>query len=96
MSSGSRLEEVGLLRSVGSFHGVRACFGVSQSPSYYSSGSPRQWGERCLGQFLERLLSDVFTWRQLLPLWSDEVDGLASPCTGLRCIAAFRGDRACL
>jgi hypothetical protein len=25
------------------------------------------------------VLSEVFTWRQRLPLWNDEMDGLASP-----------------
>jgi hypothetical protein len=38
-----------------------------------------QWGEWCPGQFLERLLREVFAWQRCLPLWSDEVDGLASP-----------------
>jgi hypothetical protein len=36
-------------------------------------------GEWCLSRFLERMLSEVFTWRQHLPSWTDEVDGLASP-----------------
>jgi hypothetical protein len=36
MTSGCRLEKVGSLRSVGCFHGVRACSGVFQTPSYYS------------------------------------------------------------
>jgi hypothetical protein len=68
-----------LLRSVGGFHGVRAYSGVFQAPSYYSPRPPRQWGERCPGRFLERLLSEVFTWQRHLPSWSNEVDGLASP-----------------
>jgi hypothetical protein len=36
-------------------------------------------GQWCPGQFQKRFLSEVFTWRQRLPSWSDEVDGLASP-----------------
>jgi hypothetical protein len=57
MTSGSSLENVGLSGSVGGFYGVRACFRVFQAPAYCSLGPPRQWGERCLGRFLERLLS---------------------------------------
>jgi hypothetical protein len=79
MTSGSRLEKVSLLRSVAGFHDVRACSGVFQAPSYCSPGPPWQWGGRCLGRFLERLLSEVFAWRWHLPSWSDEVDRLASP-----------------
>jgi hypothetical protein len=60
MTSGFRLEEVSLLRSVGGFYDVQACSGVFQAPSYYSSGPPHQWGERCPERFLEMLLSDVF------------------------------------
>jgi hypothetical protein len=63
MTNGFRLEKVGLLRSVGGFHGVWACSGVFQAPYYCSPGPPRQWGERCPGLFLKRLLSEVFTWR---------------------------------
>jgi hypothetical protein len=62
MTSGSTLEEIGMLRSVGGFHGVRTISGVFQAPSYCSPGPPWQWGEWCPGQFLERLLSEVFTW----------------------------------
>jgi hypothetical protein len=40
MTSGSRLEKVSLLRSVGGFHDVRAYSGVFQAPSYYSLGRP--------------------------------------------------------
>jgi hypothetical protein len=79
MTSGSRLEKVGLPRSVGGFHSVRACIGVFQAPSPYSPGPPWQWGERCPGQFLEMMFSEVFSWRRRLTSWSDEVDGLASP-----------------
>jgi hypothetical protein len=68
-----------LRRSVEGFHSVRTCSAVFQGPSYCSSGPPRQWGGQCSSRFLEWLLSEVFTWRQHLPLWSDEVDGLASP-----------------
>jgi hypothetical protein len=39
----------------------------------------RGGGEWCLGRFLERLLSEVFIWRQHLPSWSDEVDELVYP-----------------
>jgi hypothetical protein len=63
MTSGSRLEKLSLLRLVGGFHGVHACSGVFQAPSYYSPGPARQWDERCLGRFLEMLLSKVFIWR---------------------------------
>jgi hypothetical protein len=42
-------------------------------------GPSMAWGGRCSGRFLERLLSEFFTWRWCLPSWSDEVDGLASP-----------------
>jgi hypothetical protein len=45
-------------------------------------------------RFLWRLLSEVITWRRCLHSWIDEVDGLASLCTGLWRIAAYRGDRA--
>jgi hypothetical protein len=62
MTSGSILEKVGLPRSVGGFHGVQACFGDFQAPIYYSLGPPQQWGEQCLGRFLERFLCQVFTW----------------------------------
>jgi hypothetical protein len=79
MTSGSRLYKVGLLRLVVGFHGVQVYFGVFWAPSYYSPGSPRQWGEQFPIQFLERLLSEVFAWWQRLPSWSDEVDGLSSP-----------------
>jgi hypothetical protein len=72
MTNGSRLEEVGLLRLVGGFHGVRAYSGVFQAPSYCSSGPPWQSGERCPSQFMEWLLSEVSKC-------SDEKDGLASP-----------------
>jgi hypothetical protein len=99
MTSRSSPKKVDLLRSVGCFHGVRACSRVFQAPSYCSPGPPWQWGERCPGWFLERLLSEVFTWQWHLPSWSDAVDGLASPPppgTSLRCIAAYRGDRAYL
>jgi hypothetical protein len=97
MTSGSRLEKVGSLRLVEGFHGVQAYSRVFLAPSYYSPGPPWQWGEWCPGRFLERFLSEVFTWRRCPPLWSDEVDELAStPCTGLRCITTYRGDRACL
>jgi hypothetical protein len=40
MTSGSRLENVGLSRSVGGFHGVRAYYGVFQSLSLSSLGLP--------------------------------------------------------
>jgi hypothetical protein len=79
MTSGSRLENISLPRSVGGFHNVRAYFGIFQAPSYYSPGPPRQWGERCPGWFLKMLLSDVFIWQRRLLLWSDKVDGIASP-----------------
>jgi hypothetical protein len=79
MTSGSSLEMVGLTRLVGGFHGVQAYSGVFQAPSYCSPGSPRQWGKWRLGRFLERLLSEVFTWRRCLPSSSDEVDGRAFP-----------------
>jgi hypothetical protein len=62
MISGSKIEKVGLLRSVRGFNSVQAYSGVFQAPSYFSLGPPRQWGERCPGRFLERLLSEVFTW----------------------------------
>jgi hypothetical protein len=68
MTSGSNLEKVDSLRSVGDSHGVRAYSGVFQAPSYCSSGPPQQWGERCPGRFLERLLSMVFAWWRRLPL----------------------------
>jgi hypothetical protein len=70
MTSGSRLEKVGLLRLVEGFHGIWACSRVFQAPSYYSPDPP--W-------FLERLLSEVSAWRRRLPSLSKEVDGLASP-----------------
>jgi hypothetical protein len=79
MISESRLEKVGLLRSVKGFHGVRTYSVVFQAPSYRSPSPPQQWGERCPGRFLKRLLSEVFSWQRRLPSWSDEVDGLASP-----------------
>jgi hypothetical protein len=78
MTSGSRLEKVCSLRLVGGFHGVRAYSRVFQAPSYCSPGPPRQWDERCPGRLLEMLLSEVFTWWQRLPSWSDEVNRLAS------------------
>jgi hypothetical protein len=59
MTSGSSIEKVGLLRSVGGFHGVQASSGVFQAPSYCSPGHPRHGGEWCPGRFLERLLSLV-------------------------------------
>jgi hypothetical protein len=78
-------------RSVGGAHGVWAYSGFFQAPSYYSPGPPRQWGGWCLSRFLGRLLSEVFLWQWCLPSLSDEVDRLASPCTGLRHIAAYWG-----
>jgi hypothetical protein len=53
MMSGSRLEKVSLLRSIGGFHGVQACSGVFWTPYYFSPGP---------GWFLESLLSEVFAW----------------------------------
>jgi hypothetical protein len=79
MTSGSRHEKVNLLRLVGGFHGVWACSGIFQAPSYCCSGPPLQCGERCLGRFLERSLSVVIAWWRHLPSWSNEVDGLISP-----------------
>jgi hypothetical protein len=67
MTTGSKLEKIGLLRSVGGFHGVRAYSGVFQAPSYYSSGPTRQWSEWCLGRFLERLLSEVLLGGDVFP-----------------------------
>jgi hypothetical protein len=78
MTSESTLEKVSSPKSVGGFHGVWACSGVFQAHSYYSSGPPWQWGGRCSGRFLGRLLSEVFAWQRCIPSWSDEVDGLAS------------------
>jgi hypothetical protein len=68
-----------LPRLVGGFHGVWACSIVFQATSYCSPGPPRQWGGRCPGRFLERMLSEVFAWWRRLPSLSDEVNGLASP-----------------
>jgi hypothetical protein len=65
--------------SVGRYHGVQACSRVFQAPSLYSSGPPWQWGEWCLGRFAERLLSEVFAWRQCLQSWRDAKDRLAYP-----------------
>jgi hypothetical protein len=70
MTSGSNLEKVSLPRSVGGFHDVQAYSGVFETPSYYSPGPPRQWGERCPGRFMERLISVVFAWWRRLPLRS--------------------------
>jgi hypothetical protein len=67
MTSGSRLEKVDSLRSVGGFHGVWACSGVFEAPSYYYLGPPWQWGGRCPGQFLGRLLSEVLLGGVIFP-----------------------------
>jgi hypothetical protein len=63
MTRGSNIEKASLLRSVGGFHGVQVYSGVFQSPTYCSLGPPRLWGEWRLGWFLEKLLSEVFTFR---------------------------------
>jgi hypothetical protein len=51
MTSGSRFEKVSSPRSVGGFHGVQACSGVFQAPSYCGVDGTRisSWG-RCLAR----------------------------------------------
>jgi hypothetical protein len=44
MTSGSRLEKVSLLRSVGGFHGVQACSRLFKVTSCYSLGPPHHGG----------------------------------------------------
>jgi hypothetical protein len=79
MTSGSRFEDDGLLRSVGGFHSVWPILESFRLPLTVPWALHGSWGGRCLGRFLERLHREVFTWRRRLPLWSNEVDGLASP-----------------
>jgi hypothetical protein len=67
MTSGSKPEKVGLLRSVGGFHDVRAYSGVFRAFSYYSPGPSWQWVRGCLARSL--LGGDVFLYGLLVCSW---------------------------
>jgi hypothetical protein len=67
MASGSRHEKVGLPRSIGGLHGVRAYSGVFQAPSPYSPGPSWQWVRGCLAMSL--LGGDVFLCGLLVCSW---------------------------
>jgi hypothetical protein len=67
MISEFRFEKVGLLKSVGGFHGVRAYSGVFRAPSYCSSSPSWQWVSGCLARSL--LGGDVFLYDLLICPW---------------------------
>jgi hypothetical protein len=95
ITSGSRLEVVGSLRSVGGFHGVQAYFGVfclSLSSLALLGGevSDAQVGSQRDCYAISLLGSDNFS--RGVMRWMV----YPTPYTGLRLVAAHRGDRAYL